>query len=68
MGSLHARVEAPRSPTSLQTCLRRLAYAGVPEAVVMEMVGHDSEQMSAHYTHVGREALEKAASSLPDLG
>jgi hypothetical protein len=38
----------------------------------MEMVGHDSEQMSAHYTHVGthvgREALEKAAASLPDLG
>jgi len=40
----------------------------VPEAVVMEMVGHDSEQMSAHYTHVGREALEKAASSLRDFG
>ena len=41
--------------------------AGIPEAAVMEMVGHDSEQMSAHYTHVGREALEKAAASLPEL-
>jgi hypothetical protein len=41
--------------------------AGVPEAVVMELVGHDSEQMSAHYTHVGREALEKAAASLPTV-
>jgi integrase len=41
--------------------------AGIPEAVVMELVGHDSEQMSAHYTHVGREALEKAAASLPIL-
>ena len=50
------------------TAVSLLKDAGVPEAVVMEMVGHDSEQMSAHYTHVGREALEKAASSLPDLG
>jgi hypothetical protein len=33
----------------------------------MEMVGHDSEQMSAHYTHVGREALEKAAAALPEI-
>jgi integrase len=41
--------------------------AGVPEAAVMELVGHDSEQMSAHYTHVGREALIKAAASLPVL-
>ena len=31
------------------------------------LVGHDSEQMSAHYTHVGREALEKAAASLQEL-
>jgi integrase len=53
-------------------CLRHTAVsmmkdAGVPEAAVMELVGHDSEQMSAHYTHVGREALIKAAASLPVL-
>jgi integrase len=53
-------------------CLRHTAVtlmkeAGVPEAVVMELVGHDSEQMSAHYTHVGREALEKAAATLPSV-
>ena len=35
--------------------------AGIPEAAVMELVGYDSEQMSANYTHVGREALERAA-------
>jgi integrase len=40
---------------------------GVPQAVVQELVGHDSAQMSAHYTHVGREALEKAAAALPAL-
>ncbi len=53
-------------------CIRHTAVslmkdAGIPEAAVMELVGHDSEQMSAHYTHVGREALERAAASLPDL-
>jgi hypothetical protein len=39
--------------------------AGAPEAAVMELVGHDSEQMSAHYTHVGQDALKKAAAMLP---
>jgi integrase len=41
--------------------------AGAPEAAVMELVGHDSEQMSAHYTHVGQDALKKAAAMLPVL-
>jgi integrase len=49
------------------TAVSLLKDAGIPEAVVMEMVGHDSEQMSAHYTHVGREALEKAAAALPEV-
>jgi integrase len=44
-----------------------LKDAGIPEAVVMELVGHDSTQMSAHYTHVGSDALEKAASALPEV-
>jgi integrase len=53
-------------------CLRHTAVtllkdAGIPEAVVMELVGHDSKQMSAHYTHVGQEALSKAAAALPVL-
>lgn len=53
-------------------CIRHTAVslmkdAGIPEAAVMELVGHDSEQMSAHYTHVGREALEKAAAAIPAL-
>jgi integrase len=53
-------------------CLRHTAVtvlkdAGIPEAVVMELVGHDSKQMSAHYTHVGQEALEKATAALPAL-
>ena len=34
---------------------------------VMALVGHDSKAMSAHYTHVGKEALAKAARSLPEI-
>lgn len=53
-------------------CLRHTAVtllkeAGIPAAVVMELVGHDSEQMSEHYTHVGDEALRKATAAFPDL-
>jgi hypothetical protein len=33
----------------------------------MEMIGHDSKEMSSHYTHVGGEALQKAAAALPEL-
>lgn len=33
----------------------------------MELIGHDSEQMSEHYTHVGQEAMRKAAEALPNL-
>ena len=53
-------------------CLRHTAVsflkeAGVPQAVVQELVGHDSVQMSQQYTHVGIEALQKAAAALPAL-
>jgi len=41
--------------------------AGVPDAVVMALVGHDSTAMSQHYTHVGKEALTKAANALPKI-
>jgi integrase len=44
-----------------------LKDAGIPEGVVMELVGHDSKSMSAHYTHVGAEALEKAVAALPEI-
>lgn len=49
------------------TAVSLLKEAGVPQAVVMEMIGHDSVAMSQHYTHVGKEALEKAAAVMPDL-
>jgi integrase len=53
-------------------CLRHTAVsllrdAQVPEAAVMELVGHDSVEISRRYTHVGREALSKAVEALPTL-
>jgi len=39
----------------------------VPDAVVMVLVGHESAAMSHRYTHVGKEALAKAAKSLPEI-
>jgi len=49
------------------TAVSLLKNAGVPVSVVMALTGHDSEQMSEHYTHVGREALAKAAKKMPRL-
>lgn len=53
-------------------CLRHTAVsllkdAGIPDATVMEMIGHSSLQMSQRYTHVGKEALVRAVASLPNL-
>jgi integrase len=49
------------------TAVSLLKDAGIPQATVQELIGHDSEEMSALYTHVGREALEKAAAALPKV-
>jgi integrase len=49
------------------TAVSLLKDAGVPDAVVMALVGHESTAMSHRYTHVGKEALTKAAKSLPEI-
>lgn len=49
------------------TAVTLLKEVGIPAAVVMELIDHDSEQMSEHYTPVGSEALKKAAESMPDV-
>jgi integrase len=67
-GRTGAKTGAQLSFHSLRhTAVTLLKEAGVPHAVVQELIGHDSEQMSEHYTHVGSEALKKAASALPDV-
>jgi integrase len=47
------------------TAVSLMKDAGVPDAVIMALVGHESRAMSQRYTHVGREALSKAAASMP---
>ena len=44
-----------------------LKDAGIPDAVVMALVGHESSAMSQRYTHVAKEALSKATQSLPEI-
>ena len=49
------------------TTVSLLKDAGIPDAVVMALVGHESAAMSHRYTHVGKEALTKATGSLPEI-
>ena len=64
------RMGTTQSPTASR-CLRRgighpLRTLGMPDAVVMALVGHESSAMSHRYTHVGKEALARAA-KLPEI-
>jgi integrase len=47
------------------TSVSLLKEAGIPDATVMALIGHDALRQSDHYTHVGKAALEKAARALP---
>jgi integrase len=49
------------------TAVSLLKDAGIPDAVVMALVGHESTAMSHRYTHVGKEALQRATRSLPEV-
>ena len=41
--------------------------AGVSPAVVMDLIGHDSPAISAHYTHIEESAKRRAVDLLPDV-
>jgi integrase len=49
------------------TATSMLKNAGVPEAVAMDIIGHDSEVISRHYTHIESKAKRAALRKLPDL-
>ena len=49
------------------TAVSLLKDAGISDAVVMALVGHESAAMSHRYTHVGKEALARAAKTLPEV-
>lgn len=53
-------------------CLRHTATslmknAGVSPAIVQDIIGHESAEISAHYTHVESAAKREALAVLPDL-
>lgn len=47
------------------TATSLLKNAGVPEAVAMDIIGHDSEAISRHYTHIETKAKRAALQKLP---
>ena len=49
------------------TAVSMMKAAGIPEATVMELVGHDSVEISRHYTHTGYAELKRASESFPDI-
>lgn len=42
--------------------------AGVPDAVVMSIVGHGNSAMTRHYTHIGDESARAAIAKIPTIG
>ena len=53
-------------------CLRHTATsllknAGVSESVAMDIIGHDSKEISAVYTHIESSAKRSAMDKLPDV-
>jgi len=53
-------------------CLRHTATsllknAGVSEAIAMDIIGHDTKAVSAHYAHIDVDAKRTAMDKLPDL-
>ncbi|MFZ4767668.1 MAG: tyrosine-type recombinase/integrase [Roseimicrobium sp.] len=49
------------------TATSMMKNAGISPAVVQDIIGHDSVEMSTHYTHIESDAKRKALQSLPDL-
>ena len=53
-------------------CLRHTATsimknAGISPAIVQDIIGHDSAEMSAHYTHVEDDAKRRALAAIPSI-
>jgi integrase len=49
------------------TATSMMKNAGISPAIVQDIIGHESAEISAHYTHVESDAKRKALDSLPDL-
>jgi integrase len=68
-----SRRDGKRAPSLLSfhalrhSAVTMLKLAGVGEAVAMDLVGHDSAEMSRHYTHIDHETKLDAVNRLPVL-
>jgi integrase len=49
------------------TATSLMKNAGINASVVMDIIGHDSEAVSAHYTHIDEETKREAIARLPDI-
>ena len=49
------------------TATSLMKNAGISPAIVQDIIGHDSPEMSAHYTHIEEEAKRRAIESMPDI-
>jgi integrase len=65
--------DAPRERSKItfhsirHTATSLLKAAGVSESVTRDIIGHESEEISRHYTHVEESAKRKALDLLPDI-
>lgn len=49
------------------TATSLMKNAGISAAIVQDIVGHESEAMSANYTHIDESTKRQALSALPDI-
>lgn len=49
------------------TATSMMKNAGVSPAVVQDIIGHESAEISAHYTHIESDAKRKALDAMPDI-
>jgi integrase len=49
------------------TATSLMKNAGINASVVMDIIGHESEAISAHYTHIDEETKRAALNALPNL-
>lgn len=49
------------------TATSMMKNAGVSPAVVQDIIGHESAEISGHYTHIEGEAKRKALDAMPDI-
>ncbi|OLA97339.1 MAG: hypothetical protein AUH19_04600 [Verrucomicrobia bacterium 13_2_20CM_55_10] len=49
------------------TATSLMKNAGINASVVMDIIGHESEAISAHYTHIDEDTKRRAIAKLPRI-